>query len=58
MSFERQGLSLNLLSNMAVASGGPAVPAPPFKLCAPHFIFGSRNYHEAVELLCAVIDSQ
>jgi len=42
----------------AVASGGPVVPGPPFKLCAAHFMFGPPTYHEAVELLCAVVDSQ
>jgi len=44
---------------MAVPSGGEAVvPAPPFKLCALPFHVWSPNYHEAVELLCAVVDSQ
>jgi len=33
---------------------GQWCPALPFKFCAPHFMFGSPNYHEAVELLCAV----
>jgi len=44
---------------MAVASGwaSGALP-PPFDLCAPHFMFGPPNYHEAVELLCAVVNSQ
>ena len=37
---------------------GTVAPGPPFELCAPHFMFGPPNYHEAVELLCAVVDSQ
>jgi len=43
---------------MAVASEEAAAPYPPFELCAPHFMFGPLNYHEAVELLCTVVDSQ
>jgi len=42
----------------AIASGGPVVPGPPFKLCAPPFYVWPPNYHEAVELLCAIVDSQ
>jgi len=38
--------------------GGQWSPAPPFKLCAPHLMFGPPNYHEAVEFLCAVGDSE
>jgi len=43
---------------MAVASGGASGARPPFELCAPHFMFGPSNYHEAVELLRAVVNSQ
>jgi len=35
-----------------------AIYGPPFKLCAPHFIFGPPTYHEAVELLWTIADSQ
>jgi len=38
--------------------GGQCCPPLLFELCAPHFMFGPPNYHEAVELLCAVVDSQ
>jgi len=40
------------------AAGGPVVPGPHLNSAPPHFMFGPPNYHEAVELLCAVVDSQ
>jgi len=40
-----------LLGFMAVASGGAVVPCPPFHVWLPEL-------HEAVEILCAVADSQ
>jgi len=43
---------------MAVASGGAVVPGPPFELCAPPFHVWPPNNHEAVEMLCAAVDSQ
>ena len=33
-------------------------PAPHLNSVPPHFMLGPPNYHEAVELLCTVVDSQ
>jgi len=44
---------------MAVASGGASGARPShFNSVPPHFMFGLPNYHEAVEFLCAGVDSQ
>jgi len=44
---------------MAVASGGASGARPPHLNSVPsYFMFGPPNYHEGVELLCAVVDSQ
>jgi len=40
------------------SAGGQWCPAPLLNSVSPHFMFGPPNYHEAVELLCAVVDSQ
>ena len=47
-----------LLVGVAVTSVGAMVPAPHLSPVPPHFMFGPPTYHEAVELLCAVVDSQ
>ena len=44
---------------MAVVSGGASGARPPYlNSVPPHFMFGPPNYREAIELLCAVVDSQ
>ena len=43
---------------MAVANGGQWCPPPHLNSVPSHFMFDHPNYHEAVELLCAVSDSQ
>jgi len=39
-------------------AGGQWCPAPHLNSVPLHFMFGPPNYHEAVELLWAVVDSQ
>jgi len=43
---------------MAVDSGGQSCPATHLNSVPPHFMSGTLNYHEAVKMLCAVVNSQ
>ena len=58
LTSDLKAVKKELAAGSSPAGGGAVVPAPPFNVCSPHLIFGPPNYHEAVKMLCAVVDSR